>query len=39
MIICKVKKSADHGIAPTTFIVIGNDAAPPYGEAVIYDKI
>lgn len=29
----------DHGIAPTTFIVIGNDAAPPYGEAVIYDSI
>lgn len=29
----------DHGIAPTTFIVIGNDAAPPYGEAVIYDAM
>lgn len=29
----------DHGIAPTTFIVIGNDAAPPYGESVCYDTL
>ena len=29
----------DHGIAPTTFIAIGNNVEGPYGDTVCYDKI